>query len=221
MKKVIIFGCKDLAQLSKFYIENDPKYLNEYSVVAFCVSKDHKNLDIFENIPVYEFENIEKYFSPEEFLFFVPMTGVSMNSIRQKIYDEVKKKGYKLFSYVSSYCTNFAKNIGENCFILEDNTIQPFVEIGNNVVMWSGNHIGHHSVVKDNVFFTSHVVLSGHCFVGENSWIGVNSTIRDSVNIMPKTLIGMGSLVTRDTKENGFYLGSPAKIQEKKSYEVL
>ena len=43
---------------------------------------------------------------------------------------------------------------GDNCFILEDNTIQPFVRIGNNVTLWSGNHIGHDSVIDDHCFIT-------------------------------------------------------------------
>ncbi len=65
-----------------------------------------------------------------------------------------------MISYVSSKATVFpGAPIGDNCFILEDNTIQPFTSIGNNVVLWSGNHIGHHSVIKDHVSFTSHVVL--------------------------------------------------------------
>lgn len=86
--------------------------------------------------------------------------------------------------------------------------------------MWSGNHIGHHSMIKDNVFFTSHIVLSGHCEVKENCWIGVNATIRDYMTIAPKTLIAMGSLITKSTEENGFYMGNPAKKQEKSSIEV-
>ena len=65
--------------------------------------------------------------------------------------------------------------VGENSFILEANTLQPFVNIGNDVVLWSGNHIGHHSIISDHVFFTSHVVLSGNCVVGSNCFLGVNS----------------------------------------------
>ena len=62
-------------------------------------------------------------------------------------YDDAIRRGYTLISYVSSKATTFPGfTCGDNCFILEDNTIQPFVTIGNNVVMWSGNHIGHHTV---------------------------------------------------------------------------
>jgi len=106
-----------------------------------------------------------------------------MNELRKKLYLSAKKMGYQFISYVSSKTTNFAESIGENCFILEDNTLQPFTKIGNNVVLWSGNHIGHHSVIEDHVFFTSHIVLSGHCVVKQKSWIGVNSKIYCLMNI--------------------------------------
>ena len=64
------------------------------------------------------------------------------NKTREKFYRLAKSKGYKLLTYVSSKCTNYAKKIGDNCFIFEDNTLQPFVEIGNNCILWSGNHVG-------------------------------------------------------------------------------
>ena len=97
------------------------------------------------------------------------------------------------------------------CFIQEDNTLQPFTKIGNNVVMWAGNHIGHHSTIHDHVFFTSHVVLSGHCDVGAFSWFGVNSTIRDYTKIGNGTFVAAGALITKDTTQWRGYLGSPAK----------
>jgi acetyltransferase-like isoleucine patch superfamily enzyme len=125
-----------------------------------------------------------------------------------------------MISYISSKATICGNSIGENCFILEDNTIQPFTTIGNNVVLWSGNHIGHHGIIEDHVFFTSHVVLSGHCRVKERAWFGVNATIRDYTTIGEGCLISMGALVTKSTEDNGFYMGSPAKKQEKTAIEV-
>jgi sugar O-acyltransferase (sialic acid O-acetyltransferase NeuD family) len=149
------------------------------------------------------------------------MTGSKMNMVRKRIYEEGKRKGYNFISYVSPKATVCDNKIGENCFILEDNTLQPFTEIGNNVMMWSGNHIGHHGKIDDHVFFTSHVVLSGHCHVKERSWFGVNSTIRDFVTIGEGSLIAMGSMITKSTDDNGFYMGSPAKKQDKSPLDVM
>ncbi len=214
--KVVIFGTLDTAELANYYLTND----SIYEVVAFTVNKQYLNEETFCGLPVVPFENIEDFYSPEDFYLFVPMTGVKMNTIREKIYLEGKEKGYEYISYVSSKATTFGNKIGENCFILEDNTIQPFTTIGNNVVLWSGNHIGHHGKIEDHVFFTSHIVMSGHCHIKERAWIGVNSTIRDFVTIGEECLIAMGSLITKSTEDYSFYLGSPAKKQLKKSIDV-
>ena len=220
--KVIIFGTLDLAELAHYYITND----SEYEVVAFTVNKEYIKNGKFKprgseiTYDVVPFENLEELYPTNEYLFFAPLSGAKMNTVRQKIYFEGKRKGYQYISYVSSKVTLFDNKIGENCFILENNTIQPFVEIGNNVVMWSGNHIGHHSVIEDHAFFTSHVVLSGHCHVKERAWLGVNATIRDFTTIGCGSLIAMGSLITKSTDDDGFYMGTPAKKQDKLASEI-
>jgi sugar O-acyltransferase (sialic acid O-acetyltransferase NeuD family) len=219
MKQIIIFGNKDLAQLAKYYFDNDKDYA-DYQVVAFTVDSEYRDSNSYEGLPLVDFENLENAYNPRDYLLFAPMTGAKMNKTRESVYKRGIQKGYKFCSYISSKATIFNNEIGDNCFILEDNTIQPFTKIGNNVVMWSGNHIGHHSVIEDNVFFTSHVVMSGHCNIGRNSWLGVNCTLRDGLKIGDSTLIAMGSLVTKNTETDGFYMGAPAKLQNKRSFEV-
>jgi len=214
--KVVIFGVLDTAELAWYYLTND----SNYEVVAFTVNKQYIKDSEFHGLPVVPFEELEVHYPPSDYLFFAPMTGSKMNNLRKKIYEEGKLKGYEYISYISSKATIFDNKIGENCFILEDNTLQPFTEIGNNVVMWSGNHIGHHGKIEDHVFFTSHVVLSGHCHVKPRAWFGVNSTIRDFTTIGEGCLIGMGSLVTKSTDDDCFYMGFPAKKQDKLPIEV-
>ena len=98
--------------------------------------------------------------------------------------------------------------IGENCFIFEDNTIQPFVSIGNNVTLWSGNHIGHHSVIRDHTFIASHVVISGGVEIGEQCFIGVNATLRDHIKVGDRCVIGAGALLLADAAPEGVYVGA-------------
>ena len=209
MAKVIIFGVQDFAQLAKFYLDHD----SEHEVVAFSVDAQYlPETKTFEGLPVVEFETVEKSYAPSEFKFFAPMSPARMNRLRESVYQRIKEKGYELISYVSSKATVFpGVPIGDNCFILEDNTIQPFTSIGNNVVLWSGNHIGHHSVIKDHVSFTSHVVLSGHCVVESYAFFGVNATVRDRVRIAEGSFIAMAAAVTRDTEAWGVYKGNPAQ----------
>jgi len=219
-KPVVIFGIQDTAELAHFYLTHD----SEFEVVAFTVNQEYIKEKSFKDLPVVPFEHVEKTYPPDKFLFFAPMTARRMNKDREKIYKEAKSKGYKLISYISSRATVFpGAEIGDNCFILEDNTIQPFTTIGNNVVLWSGNHIGHHGRIDDHVFFTSHVVMSGHCHIHSHCFFGVNATIRDFSKIRQGTLLAMGaSLTKQETDEWGVYLGSPAKkLEGKRSNEIM
>lgn len=209
MNKIIIFGLNDLAELAHFYFVKESKSGHVYpSPVAFTVNEEYIDKNILHNLPIVPFEELEQHYPPSECFLFAPVTD---NKLREKIYNEGKAKGYKFISYISPKCTNYAKSIGENCFILEDNTLQPFTTIGNNVILWSGNHIGHHSIIEDNVFFTSHVVMSGHCHIKKGAFLGVNSTLRDGITIGENSIIGMGSLVTKNIPDNETWFGSPAK----------
>lgn len=218
MAKVVIFGILDTAELAHYYLEHD----SEHKVAAFTVNREYLKEESFKGVPLVAFEDVENFFPPSDYAFFAPMTGRNMNRNREAIYLAAKSKGYNCISYISSHATILDRSVvGENCFILEDNTIQPFTTIGNNVVLWSGNHIGHHGQIKDNVFFTSHVVLSGHCTVEPYSFFGVNSTIRDYTHIAQGTLVGMSAAITKETEEWGIYIGNPAKkVPGKKSFEA-
>lgn len=199
MKKIIIFGINDLAELAWFYMDN---------LEAFTVNKEYLTQNEFHELPVVPFEELEQHYPPSDYYLFAPVTD---NKLREKIYNEGIKKGYEFTSYISPNCTNYASSIGKNCFILENNTLQPFTTIGDNVILWSGNHIGHHSIIEDNVFFTSHVVMSGHCRIKNRAFLGVNSTLRDGITIGENSIIGMGSLVTKSVPDNETWIGSPAK----------
>lgn len=211
MAKIIIFGVNDFAQLAHYYLTND----SEHDVIAFSVTKDYLPSDnLFCGLPVVDFDEVEKIYPTDQYKFFAPMSPRKMNRLREMIYNKVKEKGYEMISYISSKATVCHNKIGDNCFILEDNTLQPFTEIGNNVVMWSGNHIGHHGKIEDHVMFTSHVVMSGHCHIKSYSFFGVNSTIRDGLTIAEGTLVAMDASIVKNTEPWGVYKGSPAKKGE-------
>jgi len=217
MAKLIIFGTGDIAQIANYYFDID----SDHDVIAFTVNKAYIKEAEFEGKPVVPFEDLENLYSPSEFKLFIAMSYSKMNKIRSQKYYESKQKGYELVSYISSRCSYLSQyQPGDNCFIFEDNTIQPFVKIGNNVTLWSGNHIGHHSTIEDHNFISSHVIISGQCVIKSNCFLGVNATLRNSITIAPETLIGAGAIIMKDTEEKGVYLPERAKLFSKKSDEI-
>lgn len=192
MKDVIIFGTGAIAELAHFYLSEDAGR----KVAAFTVDPAFKTEERWLDRPIVSFDEVEALYPPAEFDLFIAVSYAGLNTLRRRKFDEAVAKGYDLVSYLSSRATHFGTfETKPNQFILEDNTIQPFARIGSNVTLWSGNHIGHHSVVEDDVFIASHVVVSGGVTIGARSFVGVNVTIRDGVTIGADCVIGAGAVV--------------------------
>jgi len=197
-QKVVVFGKGQNAEVAYRYLSAD----SDHKIVAFTADSSHiGNDENYLGLPLVPFSKIEELFSPTEYRMFLPISFYELNRLREHKYTEAKNKGYKLISYVHSSCIKMYDSIGENCCILDNNTLQPGVKIGNNVVIWSNNHIGHHSTIEDNVFISSGVIVSGSVNLGRNSFVGVNSTIRDRINIGANSIIGAGSLILKNVPE--------------------
>lgn len=204
-KKLVIFGDSAFAEIAYEYFTHD----SDYQVVAFTVTKDYlKNENLF-GLPVVAFEDIQQAYPPEHFEMHVALVYNTLNRVRAKFYHEAKLKGYRLANYVSSRAFVWHNvTMGDNVFIFEDNTVQPFVVIGSNVVFWSGNHIGHHSKIGSHNFLSSHVVVSGFCEIQDYCFMGVNSTIGNNIVIGKDSLIGSGALITKDVPKGSFVYGN-------------
>lgn len=203
MSKIVIIGTGETGEIAYEYFTHD----SEHEVVAFSVESAYLNQDkTLHSLPVIPLEDLEQQYPPNEVLVFVAISSTKLNRIRTRLYLQLKERGYRFTSYVSSRAFVWRNaEIGENCFIFENNTIQPFVKIGNNVVLWSGNHIGHNTVIHDNCFIASQVVISGFCDIGENCFLGVNSTIINNITVGKDCFIGAGALIQKDADEGRVY----------------
>lgn len=216
-KKLVIIGAGEFAEIAYEYFTFD----SEYQVEAFAVERKYRNKEILFNLPVIDFEEINKRYSVEEYEMFVAITYVQLNRVRKRLYHECKCLGYQCASYISSHAFVWRNvKIGENTFIFENNTLQYHVQIGNNVVLWSGNHIGHGTIIEDDCWLTSHDVISGFCHIGAGCFLGVNATLGDNVTIEKDIVLGAGALAVKDLLEPGqVYIGSPAKLLGRTSYQ--
>ncbi len=219
-KKLIIVGDSGFAEIAHEYFDAD----SDYEVVAFSVERDYLKKEELRGLPVVAFEELEVMFDPATHEVYVAATYTQLNRLRARLSAAAKAKGYKLASYISSRAFVWRNvEMGEHCFIFEDNTVQPFVKVGNNVVLWSGNHIGHHSVIRDNCFISSHVCVSGFCDIGENSFIGVNATLANNVTLGKDNWIGPHLVIMKDTDAEALFKTEqpePTKISTTRFFKI-
>jgi sugar O-acyltransferase (sialic acid O-acetyltransferase NeuD family) len=217
MKPLVIFGAGELAEVAHFYFTRDARA----PVASFTVDAAYLKERRFCGLPVVAFEELAAAFPADGYDVFVALSYARINALRAEKCAAAKALGYGLRTYVSSRATVWEGfEPGENCFILEDNTIQPFVRIAANVTLWSGNHIGHHAALGPNCFVTSQVVISGGVQVGENAFIGVNATLRDHVKIGARSVIGAGSLVLEDVPDDGVVAAPGTELSKVPSHRL-
>lgn len=205
MRPLLIFGAGEIGEVAHFYFSRDAGM----RVAGFTVDGPYLKEASFCGLPVVAFAEAQAAFPPGTHDLFVAMSYAKLNALRAEKCGAAKAAGYRLASYLSSKASVWGGfEPGENCFILEDNTIQPFVRIGDNVTLWSGNHIGHHSVIRDHTFMASHVVVSGGVDIGEQCFIGVNATLRDHITVGDRCVVGAGALLLADAVADGVYIGA-------------
>jgi acetyltransferase-like isoleucine patch superfamily enzyme len=124
------------------------------------------------------------------------------------------------------------------CSVGDDAFIGPFVEIQSNAV------IGKRTRIQSHCFICELVTIGDDCFIGhgvmfindsfstggpaigqKDLWlptvlgnhisVGSNATILP-VRICDHVVIGAGAVVTRDITEPGIYVGSPARLSERR-----
>ena len=219
-KKLLIIGDSAFAEVAYECFTYD----SEYEVVGFAVEKVFRKKDTLFGLPVVNLEDVTSLYMPTEVDFYAALVYTGLNRLRTRLYTMAKVMGYKPASYISSAAFVWRNvEFGEHCFVFENNTLQPFVKIANNVVLWSGNHICHHSVVEDNCFISSQVVVSGFCNIGKNSFVGVNVSIGNNIDIAEDNWVGPGVVITSNTEINQLYKvdkALPTRVSARRFFKV-
>jgi sugar O-acyltransferase (sialic acid O-acetyltransferase NeuD family) len=217
MKPVLLFGTGDFARVARVYLDSD----SSYDVVGFTVDETYVEAPELEGLPVIPFERLPETHPPNTHSLFVAIGFSRVNRVRAEVYSRCKAQGYELISYVNSKSAVWGEfEHGDNCFVFEENVLQPNVRLGSDVILWSGNHIGHDSTIGDHSFLASHVVVSGNVNIGESCFIGVNATLRDGITVAPRCVIGAGAMIMKDTEEGAVYSVRGTEPSERKSWEL-
>jgi sugar O-acyltransferase (sialic acid O-acetyltransferase NeuD family) len=206
MSRVVLFGTGRGADVAYRFLKRD----SDHEVCGFSTDLRYIKSETFHDLPVVAFEDVEQRFPPDQYKFLVLLGYQGMNGLRAEKYLAAKAKGYSFVSYVNSqFYRTEDFSIGENCFILDNQSISLDVKIGNNVVMWSSNHVGDLSTIGDHSWLASHVTIAAEVNVRPYCFLGIGATIGNKVTLGQRTFVGANALVASDTEANSVHV-SPA-----------
>jgi sugar O-acyltransferase (sialic acid O-acetyltransferase NeuD family) len=204
MRKLVIFGVRNFAEIAHYYFTHD----SPYAVAAFTVDGAFLKEPAFRGLPVVPFEEVADHYPPEEYELFVAVGVGRVNRARAEKVAEAEAKGYRLASFLSSRADVAAGLVlRPNTMIMERAGIQPFVEVGKDSVVWSTTRVGFHTRIGDHCWVVSSI-FGESVTVGDYSFVGLNATVAPGVTIGKANVIGAGALILRDTRDEEVYRGA-------------
>ena len=203
MSKLVLFGLGRGADVAYRFLSQD----TDHEIVAFTVDRQFMDRSEYHDRPVVAFEEVEHKYPPSAYRMCILLGYQGMNRLREQKFLEAKAKGYALESYVASNIFRVEPiRVGENCFILDNQSISLDVVFGDNIVMWSSNHLGDMSRVADHAWISSHCTIAANVNIGTRSFLGIGATVSNAVTIAPDTFVGADRLVTTNTEPGGVYV---------------
>jgi acetyltransferase-like isoleucine patch superfamily enzyme len=210
MSKLVLFGTGRGADVAFRFLTRD----TDHEICAFTLDERYIESTTFRDRPVVPFEEVERRYPPDDYRMMIVLGYQSMNGLRESRFTQAKAKGYTLESYIASDIFRVEDiDVGENCFILDNQSISLDVKIGNNVVMWSSNHLGDLTTVEDHAWIASHVTVAANVTIGQSAFLGIGATVSNGVVVAADSFIGADVLVASDTEARGVYVaGSKDKL---------
>jgi UDP-3-O-[3-hydroxymyristoyl] glucosamine N-acyltransferase len=72
-------------------------------------------------------------------------------------------------------------------------------------------HIAHNTVIRKNFQITAGVVIGGSVSKGDNSWLGLNCTLKHKIKVGQRAIVGSGASVINHISDEDIVAGVPAK----------
>jgi sugar O-acyltransferase (sialic acid O-acetyltransferase NeuD family) len=218
MSKVILFGTGRGADVAYRFLKRD----SDHEICGFATERRYIRQETFHDLPVVAFEEVEQHFPPAQHKMLVLLGYQRMNALRAEKYLAAKAKGYDFISYVNSHFYRAEDlDIGENCFILDNQSISLDVKIGNNVVMWSSNHVGDLTSIGDHSWLASHVTVAAEVRVQPYCFLGIGATIGNKLTLGQRTFVGAGALVAGSTDEDSVHVAPASEAVDLNSTAFL
>lgn len=145
-------------------------------------------------------------FDPNEYKVLITVADPkTRNKILKKL-----PKNTKFFTFIHPTALIMSDDIeiGEGSFIGAYSILTSNIKLGKHSLLNRGCQIGHDTVCGDFLSMMPGSIISGNCKIGNQVYIGTNSSIREKIKICDDVTIGLNTGVVKNIEKKGTYVGS-------------
>ena len=147
-------------------------------------------------------------FNPEE---YAVMVAVANPKDRREIIEKLPKNT-TYFTWIHPTALVMQDvEIGEGSFVGAYSILTTNIKIGKHAILNRANHIGHDTIIGNYFSAMPGSIVSGNVHIGNDVYMGTNSTTIERVFIAHDIIIGANGVVINDIVSSGTYVGVPVK----------
>lgn len=204
---LVIIGAGGLGRELYSWFSQSDKFIEKYNFLGF-IDDDSSKFDGFD----FNLEIIEPLKNNNLIKYSNLILAINNSDLKSELFSRIDPNNTKIIGFIHDNCV-----IGMNSLIDKSVTLFPFVTIScfvtiaRGVFINNGSQIGHDVTIDEYTNVMANVDVGGECKIGKNVFIGTGVTILPRVTIPDNCIIGAGSVVFRNIKTAGTYVGNPAK----------
>ena len=202
-KRVYLFGYSGHA-----YVIIESVYKLGYTIMGYFADKEVTSNPY--QIPYFGSEkNVDsKTIIKDDFVF----PAVGDNQIRAKLVTFFDKNQLNQFPIIDPTARVSATvNIGVSTYIGKNVCINAQARIGKGVIINTAAIVEHECVVEDFTHIAPGAVLCGNVRIGERTFVGANTVVRNNLSIDSSIIIGAGSVIVKSINNKGVFVGNPSR----------
>jgi sugar O-acyltransferase (sialic acid O-acetyltransferase NeuD family) len=206
-KRFVIIGAGGLGREIYSWVSQSEKFSNLFECLGFLDDDDTKFSNIGHDCKIVGKINFKEDIQIECFLL-----GIANTDFKKRVWLEVESLNSKIVGFIhETTLFGIDTNIDLSLITFPNVVISCNVTVGKGVFINNGSQVGHDTKIGDFVSIMANVDIGGNCEICDKVFIGSGATILPGIKIPENTIIGAGSVVFRNIKESGTYVGNPAK----------
>lgn len=138
--------------------------------------------------------------------------AIGDNLTREKISKKLIKDNFSLATLIHPKAiVDRNTKIGLGSVIMAGVVINSSTKIGKGCIINTSSSLDHDNLIEDYVHISPGAHLAGSVHIGQRSWLGISSAVINNIQITKDCVIAAGSVVIKNIKVSGTYVGVPAK----------